>query len=397
MTEQRHAHQGNPEFHLHGPDNDLSRTKVVRMTRNIVYVLLLLMLFGLGKTLFDRWSYGDVLAARAKENVLLHVLVANPTTANKTANAGRLVLPGTLLGINEAQIYSRVNGYVKQWFKDIGDTAKKGETLAILDIPEVSKQVEEATANFELAKTVYQRWTRLRAEDAVSQQELDEKTGIYKQTEAVLKRLRDQLSFGTIVAPFDGTVTRRNINVGDLVNSGNTGTAQTLFSMARTDKLHVYVYVPQDRASQVRVGQDVELFENSAPDKPHTGRIARTAGAIDTTTRTLQVDIEVPNPNNKMMPGSYIEAALKIDMGKALLIPTNTLIFGAGGPYVASVVDGKVVKNKVTLGIDYGTLVEVRSGVTENDQVILNPPDSVAAGQAVVIETPATPAAKRGS
>ena len=168
MTEQRHAHQGNPEFHLHGPDNDQSRSKVVRMTRNIVLILLLLMLFGLGKTLFDRWSYGDVLAARAKENILLHVLVTSPATANKSANAARLVLPGTLLGINEAQIYSRVNGYVKQWFKDIGDTAKKGETLAILDIPEVSKQVEEATANFELAKTVYQRWTRLRAEDALS-------------------------------------------------------------------------------------------------------------------------------------------------------------------------------------------------------------------------------------
>ncbi len=396
MTEQRHAHQGNPEFHLHGPDNNQSRTKVVRITRNIVFVLLILMLFGLGKTLFTRWSYGDVLAARAEKNVLLHVLVASPSAASQAANAGSLVLPGTLLGINEAQIYSRVNGYVKQWFKDIGDTAKKGETLAILDIPEVSKQVEEATANFELAKTVYQRWTRLRAEDAVSQQELDEKTGIYKQTEAILKRLRDQLSFGTIVAPFDGTVTRRNINVGDLVNSGNTGTAQTLFSMARTDKLHVYVYVPQDRASQVRVGQDVELFENSAPDKPHTGRIARTAGAIDTSTRTLQVDIEVPNPNNKLMPGSYIEAALKIDMGKALLLPTNTLIFGAGGPYVAAVVDGKVVKKKVTLGIDYGTMVVVRSGVTENDQIILNPPDSVAAGQPVVIETPATPAKKRG-
>lgn len=396
MTEQRHAHTGLPEFHLHGPDNNQSKSRVLRTTRNITIVIVLLMLFGLGKTLFTRWSYGDVLAARAEKNTLLHVLVTKPVPASKAGATAKVVLPGTLLGINEAQIYSRVNGYVKQWFKDIGDTAKKGETLAILDIPEINKQVEEATANFELAKTVYQRWKRLREQDAVSQQELDEKTGIYKQTEAILKRLRDQQNFGTVVAPFDGTITRRNINVGDLVNAGNTGLAQAMFSMAHIDKLHVYVYMPQDRASQVRVGDEIDIFQNNAPDKPIKARIARTAGAIDTNTRTLQVDIEVPNQDRKLLPGSYIEAALKVDMGHSLILPTNSLIFGAGGPYVATVVDGKVEKKQVKLGIDYGLTVEVRSGVTQNDEVILNPPDSIAPGQAVVIETPPAPA-KRGS
>ena len=397
MTEQRHAHNGLPDIHLHGPDNDQSKSRVLRMTRNVTIILVLLMLFGLGKTLFSRWSYGDVLAARAEKNVLLHVLVTQPAPAGKNGATTKVVLPGTLLGINEAQIYSRVNGYVKQWFKDIGDTAKKGETLAILDIPEINKQVEEATANFELAKTVYQRWKRLREQDAVSQQELDEKTGIYKQTEAVLKRLRDQQNFGTVVAPFDGNVTRRNVNVGDLVNAGNTGTAQAMFSMAHIDKLHVYVYMPQDRASQVRVGEEVDIFQNSAPDKPIKARIARTAGAIDTTTRTLQVDIEVPNANKALMPGSYIEAAIKVDMGNSLILPTNTLIFGAGGPYVAVVVDGKAEKKKVKLGVDYGMTVEIRSGVTASDVVILNPPDSIATGQPIVIETPPAPPAKRGS
>jgi RND family efflux transporter MFP subunit len=397
MTEQRHAHTGLPEFHLHGPNNDQSKSRVLRLTRNVTIALLLLMAFGMGKTLFSRWSYGDVLAARAAENVKLHVLVTQPTPAAKNSASSKVVLPGTMLGINESQIYARTNGYVKQWFKDIGDVAKKGETLAILDIPEVSKQVEEATANFELAKTVYERWKRLRAEDAVSQQELDEKTGIYKQTEAVLKRLRDQLSFGTVVAPFEGTITRRNINVGDLVNLGNTGSAQAMFSMARTDKLHVYVYMPQDRAGQVRVGEEVDLYEPSSPDKPYKGQIARTAGAIDTNTRTLQVDIEVPNPNGKLMPGAYVEAAVKIDPKNVLLVPTNTLIFGAGGPYVAVVVDGKVEKKKVTLGVDYGMMVEVRSGVTASDELIQNPPDSITPGQVVVIETPPAPPAKRGS
>ena len=388
MTEERHAHQGMPEFHKQGPDQDLSRSKVLKKTKLFVVVILLLMGFGLAKTLFTRWSYGDVLAQRAEQNTIMHVLVTKPAPPAATGPNTRLVLPGTLLGINESQIYARVNGYVKQWLKDIGDTATKGETLAILDIPEVNKQVEEATANFQLAKTAYERWKRLRAEDAVSQQELDEKTALFKQTEAVLKRLRDLQSFGTVVAPFDGTVTRRNVNMGDLVNAGNVGTAQSMFTMANVDKLHVYVYLPQDRVGQIKVGDEVLITQSSAPDKPVKGRIARTAGAIDTNPRSLQVDIEVPNEGRALMPGAYIEATLKIAMGKQLLIPTNSLIFGAGGPFVATVKDNKILKKKVSLGIDYGLQVEVRSGLTSDDDIILNPLDSITDGQVVKIETP---------
>ena len=388
MTEERHAHQGIPEFHKHGPDDDLSRAKVVRKTKIIAVVLLLLLGFGMAKTLFSRWSYGDVLAQRAEQNTLMHVLVTKPALPAKNGPNTKLVLPGTLLGMNEAQIYSRVNGYVKQWLKDIGDTAKKGETLAILDIPEVNKQVEEATANFQLAKTAYDRWKRLRAEDAVSQQELDEKTALFRQTEAVLKRLRDLQSFGTVIAPFDGTITRRNVNMGDLVNAGNVGMAQALFTMAHVDKLHVYVYLPQDRAGQIKVGDEVLITQNSAPDKPVKGRIARTAGAIDPSTRSLQVDVEVPNENRLLLPGSYVEVALNIALGSALIIPTNSLIFGAGGPFVATVKDNKILKKKVSLGIDYGLQVEVRSGLTADEDIILNPLDSITDGQTVKIETP---------
>lgn len=388
MTEERHAHQGMPEFHKQGPDQDLSRSKVLKKTKLFVFVLLLLMGFGLAKTLFTRWSYGDVLAQRAEQNTIMHVLVTKPAPPAATGPNTKLVLPGTLLGINESQIYARVNGYVKQWLKDIGETAKKGETLAILDIPEVNKQVEEATANFQLAKTAFERWRRLRAEDAVSQQELDEKTALFKQTEAVLKRLRDLQSFGTVVAPFDGTITRRNVNVGDLVNAGNVGTAQSLFTIANVEKLHVYVYLPQDRVSQIKVGDEVLITQNSSPDKPVKGRIARTAGAIDTSTRSLQVDIEVPNDNGILMPGAYVEAALNIAVGKQLLIPTNSLIFGAGGPFVATVKDNKILKKKVSLGIDFGLQVEIRAGLTLDDDIILNPLDSITDGQVVKIETP---------
>ena len=395
MTEQRHAHQGLPDFHLHGPDNDLNRKGVVQRTKLVTLVLVILMVLGLGRTLYGRWAFADVLAARGQESTLLHVLVANPAPASQNATNTRLALPGTLQGINEALIYSRVNGYVKEWFKDIGDTAKKGEVLAILDIPEVNRQVDEANATYQLTKTAYERWTRLRAQDAVSQQELDEKTAAYRQTEATLKRLREQLGFGQVVAPFDGIVTRRNVNVGDLVNAGNTGTAQAMFAMARVDKLHVYAFVPQDRASDIRVGDSVELLRANAPDKPIVGRIARTAGAIDNTTRTLQVDIEVDNADRALMPGAYVDIVFKIDASNLLVLPTNTLLFSPEGPQVATVKDGTVTRKAVKLGIDYGQMVQVRSGVEESDQIITSPPDSIADGQKVIIETPA-PKAKKG-
>lgn len=368
----------------------------VKLTATVVLVFLLL---GLGKTLYSRWSYGDVLAQRSEEASQLHVLVTQAALPNPNSPNMRLVLPGTLLGINEALIHARVNGYVKEWRKDIGDNVKQGETLAVLDIPEINRQVDEATANFQLAKTAYERWKKLRAQDAVSQQELDEKTALYRQSEAVLKRLKQLQDFGTVVAPFSGRVTKRNINTGDLVNSGNVGTAQAMFAMARVDKLHVYAYLPQDRVSQIKVGDKVDVYQPSAPDKVVEGRIARTAGAIDMQTRTLQVDVELDNADNAFMPGTYVEIAFKIIPGNNLIVPTNTLIFGAGGPYVATVKDDIITRKKVTLGIDFGTQVEVRSGITKDDWLILNPLDSVTDGQRVIVQVakPAAPPARRGS
>lgn len=376
--------------------NTIATMRRVKLATAVVFVFLLL---GLGKTLYSRWSYGDVLAQRSEEASQLHVLVTQPTLQNPNSPNMRLVLPGTLLGINEALIHARVNGYVKEWQKDIGDNVKQGETLAVLDIPEINRQVEEAAANFQLAKTAYERWRKLRAQDAVSQQELDEKTALYRQSEAVLKRLKQLQSFGTVVAPFSGRVTKRNINTGDLVNSGNVGTAQAMFAMARVDKLHAYAYLPQDRVSQIKVGDKVDVYQPSAPDKAVEGRIARTAGAIDMQTRTLQVDVEIDNANNAFMPGTYVELAFKITPSNNLIVPTNTLIFGAGGPYVATVKDDIITRKKVTLGIDFGMQVEVRSGVTKDDWLILNPLDSVTDGQRVVVQIakPAAPPARRGS
>ncbi|MDN3986916.1 efflux RND transporter periplasmic adaptor subunit [Zwartia vadi] len=399
MKDTLHDSHGLPLGHPDNPESQVKLKKTLRTTTWVALIVLALLIFGLVTALLERRSFAEVLAKRADDSGVMHVLVVKPTAPDKNNPNMRLVLPGTLRGINEAQIHSRVTGYVKQWFKDLGDTAKKGETLALIDIPEINRQVEEATANFKLAKTVYERWKRLRAEDAVSQQEMDEKTGIYRQSEAVLNRLKQLQSFGTVVAPFEGRITRRNVNLGDLVNAGNVGNAQAMFSMARTDKLSVYVYLPQDRIAQVKVGDEVSVYQTNAPDNIIKGRIARTAGAIDINTRTLQVDVEIPNENNALMPGAYVEVAMQIALGNSLIVPTNTLIFGAGGPFIAVVKDNRVEKKKVTLGVDFGNQVEIRSGLSPDDQIILNPMDSLVNGQAVVPQSPAprAPASRRGS
>jgi RND family efflux transporter MFP subunit len=399
MKDTLHDSHGLPLGHPDNADSSIKLKKTLRTVKLVAVVIFALMLLGLGTALLERWSFAEVLAKRTEESALMHVLVVKPTTPDKNSPNMRLVLPGTLRGINEAQIHSRVTGYVKQWFKDLGDTAKQGETLALIDIPEINRQVEEATANFKLAKTVYDRWRRLRAEDAVSQQEMDEKTGLYRQSEAVLNRLKHLQSFGTVIAPFEGRITRRNINLGDLVNAGNVGNAQAMFSMARTDRLSVYVYLPQDRTSQVKVGDEVSVYQTNAPEKIIKGRIARTAGAIDINTRTLQVDIEIPNENNALLPGAYVEVAMQIALGNSLIVPTNTLIFGAGGPFIAVVdKDNRAEKKKVTLGVDFGNQVEIRSGIAADDQLILNPMDSLVNGQAVVPQSPAprAPSTRRG-
>jgi membrane fusion protein, multidrug efflux system len=383
MKDDLHDSHGLTLGHPDNPETSRTLKKTLRRVWFVAAIALSLMLIGLVSTLLDRWSFAEVLAKRAEDNGVMHVLIIQPTPPDPNSPNMKLVLPATLRGINEAQIHSRVTGYVKQWFKDIGDTVKKGETLAIIDIPEINRQVEEATANFKLAKTVYDRWKRLRAEDAVSQQEMDEKTGLYRQSEAVLNRLRQLQSFGTVVAPFEGRVTRRNVNLGDLVNSGNVGSAQAMFNMARTDRLAAHIYLPQDRASQVKVGDEVSVYQTNAPDKIIKGRIARTAGAIDTNTRTMQIDVEIPNENNALLPGAYVEVAMQIAIGDSLIVPTNTLIFGSGGPFIAVVKDNRVEKKKVTLGIDFGTQVEIRSGLNKDDQMILNPMDSLVNGQLV--------------
>jgi len=379
MTEQRHASQGVPEFHQNTVESLNGRNKVARRARTVTLIILLLLLAGLGRTLLQRQAQADTLTQRAGQSAIQQVQVVQP---QGNQHDDKLTLPSTLQGLTEAQIYARTNGYVKQWFKDIGQPVKKGELLATLDIPDINKQVDEAAANFELARTAYERWSKLRAQDAVSQQEFDEKTSAYHQTMAEFKRLKDQQDFGKVVAPFDGIITKRNIDNGSLINAGNGGSSQALFTLAQVDKLHLYVYVPQSRASQIHVGDAVEVKPTDGGDISVKGHVARTAGAIDPSTRTLQVEVILPNANHTLLPGLYVEARFNLPGKQGLTLPANTLIFGSTGSQVATV-DGhdKIKLLPVTLGTDYGKEVEIRSGLNGKERIIINPSDAIRDGQ----------------
>ena len=325
------------------------------------------------------------------------------TTINPKAGGGGLplTLPGTLQGINEATVYARSNGYILRWNKDIGSSVKKGELLAEITAPEIDQELSQAVAAQQqaasseaLAGSTAERWKSLREKDAVTQQDFDERQSTYLQAQANLAsaqanaaRLRNLQGFNKVLAPFDGVITSRNIDVGDLVDAGNGGVAKALFTIAQLDPLRLYVFVPQVYASQVKVGDVVTVNLAEHQGEQYEGTIARTARAIDTATRTMQVEIRVPNPKEALIAGAYVQVNLPIKQdGSALLIPTNVLLFRPDGTRVATVdAAGKVRLSTVKLGTDFGNTVAVLSGLKADDRVILNPADSLADGDVVTL------------
>jgi RND family efflux transporter MFP subunit len=340
-----------------------------------------------------------------ESSTALHAKQYVTTIVPKSGGDGQpLTLPGTLLGVIESTVYARSNGYVVRWVKDIGASVKKGELLAEITAPEIDQELSQAVssraqaaASAELAKSTADRWQALRQKDAVTQQDLDERLSAYNQAAANLAaadanvgRLRKLQGFNQVVAPFDGVVTRRNVDVGDLVNAGNGGTGQALFAVAQVDPLRLYVYVPQVYAGQVKVGDAVTVTLAERVGKQYQGTVARTARAIDTATRTMQVEIRVPNPDDVLISGSYVQVTLPINVdSKALVVPTNVLLFRPEGTRIALVDSGGHVRlTLVKLGTDFGDSVEILSGLNASDRIVLNPADSLADGDVVTL--PAT-------
>jgi RND family efflux transporter MFP subunit len=377
---------------------DAATSTLLKRAKFVVAVFIALLLLGGAVVLVNRSMQARALADSTAIHAMRYVTTTQPTSGGDGA---AVTLPGTLQGVIESTVYARSSGYLKRWTKDIGAPVKKGELLAEISAPEIDQQLHQAEAaqaqsasSEALAKSSAERWQSLRQKDAVTQQELDERLSAYNQAQADLaaaeanvSRLRSLQGFNKVAAPFDGVLTRRNVDVGDLINAGNGGAGQALFSLAQVDPLRLYIYVPQVYANQVKIGDTVTVSLAERAGEHFQGSIARTAGAIDPATRTLQVEIRVPNPGGELFSGAYVQVELPIKGDRAAtVVPTNVLLFRPDGPRVA-VVDqsGRVRLALVKLGRDYGTTVEVLAGLDATDRIIVNPADSLADGDVVTL------------
>lgn len=351
---------------------------------------------------YSRVSARNALAKETADSAVPTVQTVKPQTSAKGED---LVLPGTVQAYSEASIYARTSGYVKSWYTDIGTQVKKGQLLAELDTPEVDQQLGQAQAdlataqaNYELAHSTDVRWQSLLATDSVSKQEADEKAGDAAAKKAALQsaganvaRLHDLESFKRVLAPFDGTVTARNADVGQLVNAGQGGVE--MFHVADTAKLRIYALVPQPYANATTPGLSAELRFTERPGKSWTAQIVRTASALNPVTRTLQVELQVDNSKGELFPGAYAEVHFKLSTNAdSLRLPANTVLFRSAGLQVATVgADNKISLKNIVQGRDFGSSIEVLDGLKADDNVVLNPPDSITDGVQVRMAPPEVP------
>jgi RND family efflux transporter MFP subunit len=338
------------------------------------------------------------LKAETAQVALTAVSVVSP---KQTAPAEEIILPGNVQPFITSPIYARTTGYLRKWYVDIGARVKQGQLLAVIETPEVDQQLQQARsnlltakANLELASITKTRYLGLLKTNAVSQQDVDNAVGTYNANKAIVEADQaavDQytalVSFEKIYAPFDGIVTARNTDIGDLINSGSGGGVKTdLFHIAQPGKLRVYVNVPEEYSQGVKVGMAADLSLAEFPGRRFRGTLVRTADAITVTTRTLLIEIDVENPTGTLLTGSYAEVHLAVPtQASTFLLPVNTLLFRSEGLRVGIVKDGKVALTAVTPGHDFGNQIEIVSGLKPDDQVIVNPPDSIVSGQPVQI------------
>ena len=337
--------------------------------------------------------------ALAKETEAMSVPTVAVVQPKAEPGNDELVLPGNLQAFEESPIFARTNGYLLKWYKDIGSKIQKGELLAAIDTPEVDQELSQAKASreqikaaLELAMISADRWANLRKTDSVSQQEADQQASGYQQAlanlaaaDANVRRLEQLESFKDVYAPFSGVLTRRNVDPGALINSGAQATGKELFDIARVDPIRVYVSVPQAYAPSMKVGVKAVVTLQEFPGQKFLGTIARTADAIDPATRTLNTEVDVPNKDGKLLPGSFGQVHFATGTSvPRITIPVNAMLFRAEGAQVALVdKDGKVHLRPISIGRDFGATLEILGGIEVSDQIVINPSDSLEEGQQV--------------
>jgi RND family efflux transporter MFP subunit len=372
----------------------------LRSVKRLLWILLvvavILAIWGVVSRVLGR----DKLARETSGEAIPVVMTAKPTPSPAS---DELVLPGDVTAFIEAPIYARTSGYLKMWYTDIGTPVKKGQLLAEIDTPEVDQQfrqaradLETALANARIAAVTDVRWRGLLANNAVSPQDADTRSATAQATKATadsaqanLGRLEELEGFKRLIAPFDGVVTLRNTDIGNLINAGQNAGSQ-LFRVADTSRLRIYVQVPEQFAPQARPGVEAELHFNEHPGTVYPAKVSRTAEALDPTLRTLQVELLVDNAKGELFPGAYAEVHFKLPGNASILrIPATSLVFRSAGLQVATVGQGSRVRlRNIVEGRDFGTEVEVLSGLSANEAVIVNPPDSITDGSQVKVAPP---------
>jgi RND family efflux transporter MFP subunit len=325
--------------------------------------------------------------------------VVNVTHPTKGSNDQAIELPGNTQAFTDAPIYARTSGYLKKWYFDIGAHVKQGQLLAEIETPELDEQLEQAEnqlktaeANLQLSQVTADRWVFLEKSSVVSKQERDQavsdlnaKRATADSDKANVARLQKLQEFEHVFAPFDGVITARNTDVGDLIQGDNT-TPKELFHLAAVGKLRVYISVPEVYATAIKSGETVTLTLDAFPGEKFTGTLVRDSNSIDLISRTLRVEVDVDNPTGRLLPGAYAFVDLELpSAANAVTIPTNTLLFRAEGLRVAVVRKGEAKLVPITVGHDYGSTVEVLNGLTPEDTVILDPSDSIMDGSPVKI------------
>jgi RND family efflux transporter MFP subunit len=310
-----------------------------------------------------------------------------------------IVLPGNIQAFIDSPIYARTNGYLKKWYTDIGAHVKAGQLLAEIETPELDQQLDQARAelntsqaNNRLAEITANRYQDLAKTDSVSKQDVDNAAGDFEAKKAMVasaesnvRRLEQLQSFEKIYAPFDGVITARNTDIGHLINSGAGGPATELFHIADTRTVRVFVNVPQDYSQSARPGLDADLTLQEFPDKRFEGKLVRTANAIDLSSRTLLVEVDVNNPTGELLPGAYAQVHLNVAAGApAAILPVSAMLFRSEGLQVAIVDNGNRAElRSVVAGRDFGNELEIVSGIKPTDWVIDNPSDSLISGESV--------------
>lgn len=370
----------------------------------ITIMLLALILMGISNRLH---------VTRNLRDDIRHDAIPLVATIDAKANVEyqEFMLPGNVTAWHETTIFARTNGYVKRWLVDIGSIVKEGDLLAEIDIPDVEAQLRRAEAdlktsieNYHLAKTTALRWINLLKTNSVSKQETDEKISAAASLRSVVNAsraqrdtLRDQVNFKNIIAPFDGIISDRTTDLGTLINEGNTTAIRPLFQIVQANKLRVYVKVPQNVSALIQPCIKARLSFPQHPGKIFLAKLSRTAGAIDPLTRTLMIEFEVDNPEYILLPGGYTQIKLAIPTFKgSVLLPVNTLIFRENGLQIATLnQNNQVTLQSIQIARDFGTDVEINSGVKVGEKIVINPPDSLTTGMTVRLVNPGPSSEKK--